>query len=218
MPLADWTFYRVGSVPTSLVTSPTPPGGAKWLRTQTNGGHLVGVPKSSYPHTNITRGRLRTLLQLMDTSLRSQAGLLCMCSQEDMRASQGGSAYGVALDYNGINGTRTIRLVKFTDGITDLVSGGQTIAQSLSPAFGNGVTLSLELSWVLDLPNLSGILLNVRTGLAVDFSDLAPVPNLTDVLVTSNVLTTAVTMGFFMAAWNSSNLTVYLDQTSLDTL
>jgi len=222
MAKSDWTFYLTGTVVHNLVTIPAPPVGLKWLHFALTAasGPIVAVPKQPpYPHADITRGLWRTLWRHDDASLRSQSGLLAVCSQDNMLPGQGGASYAVVFNNNTINATRTLSLVKFTNGIGDLIGGGASMLATASNLVWNlATTYALEWSWYLDMASLGGMVLSVQFGTAVDFSDLAPVAGLTDILVSTAVLTNAVSVGLYMANWNSNNCHLYVDQTSLETL
>jgi len=140
-----------------------------------------------------------------------------MCNQDNMQPyGPGGAGYGLVLDHT--SDVRTVKLVRYYAGVFDLIGGGPILAASPSGIWPTGVTFAFEASWYLDLATLAGIVIGARLGTAMDFSDLAPVPNLTDLLLTDNVYTHANSLGFFTAGWASLNGQVYLDQTSLETL
>lgn len=221
MGFADWTFYTVGSPVLALSTSPSAPVGTQWLHMgMGSGAQVVAVPKDPpYPHAGVTHGFLRTLLRYDDTGLRSQAGLLCMCNQDNLLAWQGGKGYGAVLDNHVADGTRMIKLVRFDNGIYDLALGGAILAVSLANLAWSLNTLhAMELSWRLEPSPPDRIVLTVRLGSASDFSDLAPVEQLADIPITGTVFTHAATVGVYAAPWNSTNQHIYLDQTSLGTL
>ena len=71
-------------------------------------------------------------------------------------------------------------------------------------AWDMGVPMALECSWLIDLVTLGGIRFSVKRGAALDFSDLADVAGLTNLLATTDLLTTSVGEG--PAWWGGATL------------
>ena len=188
MGLADWTF--TGSATASLESvSPAAPVGSKWLHLAVPSG--VGFPLVAqaapkdppYPHGS-TEGRLRSILRYHSNVLNCRFGFACMQSQANLVS--GGQAYAAVLT-RGVP-SHYIDLIKITAGI----ASSTLIARSPLDLWSWGTTLTLEFAWKLDLANEGGIILHVRLGTATDYSDLAEVDNLTEVVVSTAVLTTTV--------------------------
>lgn len=223
MAFGDWTFYNQGTTVLNLIDTPTPPAGTRWLHFDSKNpdvgtATMIAVPRNPpYPYQGVTRGYLRTLLRYGTSGYRSRLGLSCMCSSENMNHGVNGRAsYSVMLENGSSSGPRTMQLCQWSQGMA--IGAGVTLALAPNNLWSFNTTFALELSWYLDLPTLNGIVLSVRMGVAPDYSDLAPVPNLYEVLSTSNVLTNAAAVNVFVDSAGTPNLHVYFDQTSLGTL
>lgn len=222
MAFGDWTFYNTGTTVLNLMDTPPPPVGTRWLHFDSKNpdvgtATMIAVPRNPpYPFQGVTRGYFRTLLRYGTSQDRSRGGLSCMCNVENM--TQGGgnrNGYSLMLENLSSSGPRTMQLVRWSAGIN---LGPAVLATAPVNQWAFNTTVALELSWYLDLATLNGIVLSARMGLAPDYTDLAPVPNLYEVLSTSTVLTDASAVHVFVDALGTPDLHVYFDQTSLGTL
>jgi hypothetical protein len=162
-------------------------------------------------------GRLRTICQV-DTHdgvapQTSYFGLAAMQDQDDLSTS--GSCYSLLVASDEGLANPTLHLHKFTSGLTD----GLTVLSLVSIPFPGTITLgipfTLELDWVVDIPNLNGVLLIGRTGTAINFSDLTGQISFVDTL---SPLTSSVSEGIVASFKNnlvSSTKRVLFDNTTL---
>lgn len=211
MALADWNIYKSNSgllVAIDILAPILNTGSLKvGPESSIADAAFCAVPKNPpYPH-GYTRGKLRSLIEVASTGAE-QHGLTCMQSQENVTGAAG-AFYALELDTLSL--LNKINLVKYSAGL----QGSKT---TLATGANNGFTLNtpkaVEIEWNMDLAELGGVQLIVRSGDATDFSDLVQLHNVID---TTSPLSTTVGEGLY-AKRTSNALEVRFDETRLDEL
>jgi len=226
MAITDWTKYvDLGNLQ---------------LFTEQDTGAIVGLGSLAmehtgtmlYTHTNLVpndlgslplpkgvepSGRIRTICQVdqhdgVETQT-SYFGVCVMQSQENLVL--GGSCYALLVASDEGLSNPTLHIHKFTSGLTD----GLTVLSLVSIPFPGTITLgipfTIELDWIVDVPNLNGVLLIGRTGTATNFSDLTGQISFVD---TVSPLTSSVAEGLCASFKNNlvaSTKKVLFDNTTL---
>lgn len=179
--------------------------------------NLVPNTGSGYSHGITPAGRLRTICQVNahdgSASQTSYFGLSIMNSQENLVT--GGSCYALLVSSDEGLVNPTLRLHKFTSGLTDGLTSSSLIFIPFPGSITIGVPFTLEIEWVVDITNLNGTLLIARTGTDTNFTDLTGQMFIVDSI---SPLTTSVTEGV-VASFKSSSIsntkTVLFDNTVL---
>lgn len=197
MAYTDWTFYLSANTQAQIVLTgqsgePDAPVGDGWLKWSFTGvgGSGNAVPQDPPYAFGLLRGAYRSLLAygiLGGAEGNNRLGLLCMQNQDDMRATNGGTAYGVFLGTD-----QHIRLEKLTNGLGNT---SVLLAENLDDLWTYDTPVALELAWDATpqtVAILGGVVLSVRIGSALDFSNLADVPGLVNYVDTSSPYTTTV--------------------------
>ncbi|RPJ52448.1 MAG: hypothetical protein EHM21_00145 [Chloroflexi bacterium] len=162
------------------------------LKMHVNGGTLgrVNGVRSAGP-TGFTSGRARFLARLNGFEGNTSLGFVFQQSQLNM-AEFTGQGYWFRWFVGSNQTNHTLRIDRLTQGMAQ-----STVPIAVSPAFTwlPDTVMALECEWVLDLPQLGGILFTARRGTQSDFSDLQAVTGMDHVLSTQNILQTSVAEG-----------------------
>ena len=148
-------------------------------------------------------GKIRTILQWYNQGGVEHFGIAALQSVLNLTTGTF-NAYGLACNTSG--GNNNINIAQF-DNTT--VTGWTPLAISAPNAFSNGVPLAVEFEW--DASSLTAVLLVVRTGTALNFSNLSVLISYID---TVNPHVTSVGEGLW-AAGVSSDVVVYWDNTTI---
>lgn len=173
---------------------------------------VTPLPKGIFP-----AGRLRTICRVdQHDGIEPQTsyfGICAMQSQENLVL--GGSSYALLVASDEGLANPTLHIHKFTSGLTDGLPVPSLVSATFPGTITLGVPFTLELDWVVDIPNLNGTLLIARTGTATDFSDLTGQLSFVDTL---SPLTSSVAEGLCGSFKNnlvSSTKRVLFDNTTL---
>jgi hypothetical protein len=209
MAFSDWDFFKTGSATESL----QPTGfilGASSLEVICNGSDEWQGQLDAGQTRGFTVGKVRTLMKAVSvTGTLSQVypGLFCMSESEDVTAINQ-DLYMVAVNPNNV--ADNIELKRLINSI-DQFNTATTLA-SAQIDFTVGNTIGLELEWQLDLVNIGGIALRVRTGTQTDFSDLS----LRFTYIDPSPLTTSFAEGLALYTNSGSgDVTMLFDETAI---
>jgi hypothetical protein len=160
----------------------------------THGNVIPNDDSLGLPHGIVPAGRLRTVCRVDEhdgsTIQISYFGVSTLQSQDDMVA--GGSCYALLVASEEGFANPTLRLHKFTAGLTNSLPAPPLVAIPYPGTLTIGVPFTLELQWVVDVTTLGGTFLLGSTGVATDFSDLTGQLTIVD---TMSPLTTSVAEG-----------------------
>jgi hypothetical protein len=189
--LQDFTFYKVNASLLIALETASPilgTGSLKMAHNNAAGLHYANGVRAA-GNKAFPSGRVRFLARLDGFGLGTVLGFAFNQSQPDLTSS--GTAYLFYWSVSNVNTTHQLQIARCTAGIptrTTLFTGPNFTLNA-------GVTTALECSWVTDLVNLGGIRFSVKQGSATNYSDLADVAGLTNVLTTTTLLTTSVGEG-----------------------
>lgn len=201
--LEDFTFYKdlpglfVGLETTAPIVGT---GSLKMHRNGQPGGYVSSVRNTG--NRAFTTGRVRFLCQASGFVANTSLGFCFQMSQPDLTGGAG-TGYWFRWFVGSSNPTHTLRIDRLAEGLTqNIVNLCQSAAFTLAP----NTPMALECSWILDLVELGGIQFTVKRGTLLDYSDLAPVSDMTGVISSTSVLQTSVGEG---PAWQGGALTEY---------
>ena len=209
MPFADWDVYNPANYNTINIDVSNVIIGVGSLRFDGVFGltkrpvNMVPKVTSDLPHS-LLKGKMRQLVKVValgggDNSV----GIAALQSVRDITVT-GTSAYLAEF----VPVSNLVRLSKITNGLPGAFT---TLASAAFSIVLNGI-YALEFEWVVDLIELGGTRLIVRTGTALDFSDLTQALSFTD---TSSPLQTTAGEGPFADFGTSQAPQWRIDQTRL---
>ena len=162
-------------------------------------GEPTNAPKG------FTSGTMRALYRPVTPVSNDWVGMCFQKSTADLTAGAG-QAYGAGLVVSG--SFANLEICKFTAGL-----GTRSAIVSSSPglAFNSGSTISLSITWLLDIVRLGGLRITLSQGTATDFSSMTQV---LDTVVTTSILLTSVGEGPALSLVSTASAGDYLwDQT-----
>jgi hypothetical protein len=171
MAFSDWDFFENGGATESLQTTGALVDSSS-LEVILTSSDRWQAQLDSGQSRGFTVGKIRTLMKVtaVSSAPNTFVGLFCMTESEDVTAiSQ--DLYMVAANPNNI--AANLKLKKLNNGITDF--SGESTKGSTQVDFTTGNLISLEMEWQLDVAEIGGIFITIRTGTATDFSDLSDV-------------------------------------------
>lgn len=205
MAFADWDVYNVAATVNIDVASPIVGTGSLRLADPdiaSARANLVPKITSALPHA-LLKGKMRQLVKVVAKGGGGMFGIAAMQSARDLTAAGTAAYLGVLLPANGV-----VRILKVTNGLEF-----QTVLASATYAMDEGGIYAIELEWVVDVVELGGTRLIMRTGTALNFSDLVEVLSYTDI---SAPLITTLGEGPCMTSPGAANLAdCRIDQTRL---
>lgn len=195
--LDDFTFYKSDPAVLVALDTATPIQGTGSLKMAHNNAptsYVNGVRNTG--NKAFPSARVRFLCRVDGFLLNTFLGFAFNQSQANLTSS--GTGYLFRWLISNIGTTHKLQIVRCTAGIPTVTM----VFESPNFTWAVDTTMALECSWVVDLVTLGGIRFNVKRGTALDFSDLADVQGLTNVLATTNLQTTSVGEG--PAFWGGS--------------
>lgn len=176
MAFSDWDFF--GPPTEALQPSSAAIVGSSSLEVTGNNSQAWQGQLNSGFSRGFTIGKIRTLMNVESTSdpTNLYPGIFCMSESENVTAITN-DLYAVAVNPNNVSGN--VQLKKLNNGILDFDS--ESVLGSSQIDFTVGNTIALELEWLADVDQIGGVLLRVRTGTELDYSDLSEVITYVDV-------------------------------------
>lgn len=165
---------------------------------------VINVTALSGRTKGVTRGKLRTLFRYDDFT-GGAIGLTFLQSNANLTT---GTSNFYAVQLRQADGT-----LYLTKVLSNVVNANGTTLDSVYFSPGIETVFALEAEWSVDLVELGGVALFVRTGFATDFSDLTTVMTYLDV---SSPITTSVAESIFVVEVSAGGVfNVDIDQTAL---
>lgn len=185
----QWRFYHTmySTASIVLVGQPghpiSPPVGSGWLHWSltAKGYGGVAVPQSGQLTRGLLRGRIRSLFYYVarGSYMHNYFGVMSMCNQEDLRPGNGGTGYGAVL--HDCDGITTVQLIKMTNGLSGISS--IVLAESQPGIWKPSTVVALDLAWDASPSTrdiLHGVVCTVSIGFHTDYSDITPIPEITN--------------------------------------
>ena len=171
------------------------------------GGGAMNViptfPGALATERGLVAGKIRTLMKWRDFGGVSYFGLMALQSALDMTT---GTHNAYVLACSTLFFQNRIHIGQMDNSV---LGSWSSLASSPINAFMDGVSLAIEFEW--DASSGTSVLLTVRTGSALDFSNLADILSFTDVV---NPHVTSVAEGFWGARL-SGGVDVYWDDMTI---
>lgn len=209
MALSDFDFFSGGSPTFGLQTTGALIGTSSLEIVMGGATRIQGQPDSGNTR-GFTKGKVRSLFRCTaftgdQTSIN--VGLFCLTSVEDVISTGTGDAYAVGIYPE--DSVTNVTLRKITQNFGEFLSTG-VLLDSAAKDFDTGTTIAMELQWNVDVPDLGGTQLIVRTGSQTDYSDLTEVINHID---TSSPYLTGFAEGVFCDCDSGQTATFLIDNT-----